>query len=271
MSDLTGSERRKLEKLLGMGSGYVLNFSDRTFGVFFDEYRVEIDDERYRANGTSKANRMRTFWTIDANHVVGRVIDGLVAYGIEEKCFRGVEEHIDDARRIAQRLLSDQPVAELDALVAIADDRDFEVVAEQVRAAIDKNQPDGALDRLHTFVVKFIRTLCTQHGISVERDKALHSLAGEYVKALRQGGHLDSQMTDRILKSSISILEAFNDVRNNQSLAHDNPMLNYEESLLIFNHVAASIRFIRALELKIKAKASASPAATMPFDSDIPF
>ena len=43
MSDLSGSDRRKLEKLLGMGGGYVLNFSDRTFGEFFDEYRVEID------------------------------------------------------------------------------------------------------------------------------------------------------------------------------------------------------------------------------------
>lgn len=42
MSDLTGSEHRKLEKLLGMGGGYVLNFSDRTFGDFFDEYRVCI-------------------------------------------------------------------------------------------------------------------------------------------------------------------------------------------------------------------------------------
>ena len=50
MSDLSGSERRKLEKLLGMGGGYVLNFSDRTFGDFFDEYRVEIDAERYQAD-----------------------------------------------------------------------------------------------------------------------------------------------------------------------------------------------------------------------------
>jgi hypothetical protein len=31
-------------------------------------------------------------------------------------------------------------------------------------------------------------------------------------------------MAMRILKSSISILEAFNDVRNNQSLAHDSPI-----------------------------------------------
>ncbi|WP_279473995.1 abortive infection family protein [Aeromonas caviae] len=64
-------------------------------------------------------------------------------------------------------------------------------------------------------------------------------------------------MTERILKSSISVLEAFNDVRNNKSLAHDNPILNYEESLLIFNHVASSIRFIKSLETKIQAQKKA--------------
>lgn len=56
MSDLTSSECRKQEKLLGMSSGYVLNFSDRTIGDFFDEYRVEIDAERYKARGTSRVN-----------------------------------------------------------------------------------------------------------------------------------------------------------------------------------------------------------------------
>ena len=77
-------------------------------------------------------------------------------------------------------------------------------------------------------------------------------------------------MAERILKSSISVLEAFNDVRNNKSLAHDNPILNYEESLLIFNHVAASIRFIKALELKIKQKAEAAKKASWE-DDDVPF
>jgi hypothetical protein len=57
-------------------------------------------------------------------------------------------------------------------------------------------------------------------------------------------------MTARILKSSISVLEAFNDVRNNKSLAHDNPILNYDEALLIFNHVTSSVRFLRSLEAR---------------------
>ncbi|MFN9708053.1 MAG: abortive infection family protein, partial [Burkholderiales bacterium] len=99
----------------------------------------------------------------------------------------------------------------------------------------------------------------------------LHSVFGEYVRALRDGGHLESAMTERILKSSISVLEAFNDVRNHKSLAHDNPILNYEESLLIFNHVAASIRFIKSLEAKIKAKAAMAKAVADAWDDDVPF
>lgn len=76
----------------------------------------------------------------------------------------------------------------------------------------------------------------------------LHSLLGEYIRRLEAEGAIESQMTKRILKSSIANLEAFNSVRNERSFAHDNPLLNYEESLLIFNNVVSGIRFLQALE-----------------------
>lgn len=136
----------------------------------------------------------------------------------------------------------------LDALTAISDDRDFEVVAKAVRDAIERNEPEAGLDRLHTFVIKYVRSLCAARGIDAPRDKPLHSVFGEYVKRLREAGLVESEMSLRILKSSISVLEAFNDVRNNRSLAHDNPVLAYEEALLIFNHIAASIRFLRSMD-----------------------
>lgn len=140
------------------------------------------------------------------------------------------------------------------------------MVAEHVRESIEKNQPEGGLDRLHTFVNKYIRVICKPHGITITNDKPLHSVFGEYVKKLREEGHLETIMTDRILRNSISVLDSFNDVRNNKSLAHDNPILNYEESLLIFNHVAASIRFIKNLETKIKIKTK-----NVNCDESIPF
>jgi hypothetical protein len=64
---------------------------------------------------------------------------------------------------------------------------------------IEKNEPEVGLDRLHTFIVKFVRMLCEQRGIPIIRDKALHSLFGEYVKRLRDSGHIKSDMTARSL------------------------------------------------------------------------
>lgn len=253
MSDLSSLERRKLEKLFCMDGGYVLNFSDRTFGNFFEENtRINIDADIYRERGTSKANRLRSFWTIEGNHIVGKIIEAMIEHGEFEGCLYKDTSLVDDCRKIAKRLMLDTPVAELDALTATVDERDFEVVAQHVREAIEKNQPEAALDRLHTFVFKYVRTLCEDRDVEVSRDKPLHSTFGEYVKRLQQAGHIESEMTVRIVKSSISVLEAFNDVRNNKSLAHDNPILNYEESLLIFNHVASSIRFMKSLEARAK-------------------
>jgi hypothetical protein len=97
-------------------------------------------------------------------------------------------------------------------------------------------------------MVKYTKKLCDKYGISYDRGKPLHSLFGEYVNYLRQHRFIESQMTEKILKHSTKILEDFNYVRNHQSLAHDNPILNYHESVLIFNNVSSAIKFIEAIE-----------------------
>ncbi len=61
MAEFTYLEKRRLEKLLGMGSGYVLKFSDKTFREFVhDTTGRNIDDNKYKTSGTSKANRLRS-------------------------------------------------------------------------------------------------------------------------------------------------------------------------------------------------------------------
>jgi hypothetical protein len=269
LADLSSIEKRKLERLFGMGGGYVLDFSNRTFGEFVEENTGrDIYDARYEHGSGSKANRLRGFWRVEGNHLVGTLVEALIEYGHSIGAFNNDGTLPDECLRIVARLKQGSPVVEVDALTAPVDGRDFEAVAKQVREVIERNQPEVGLDRLHTFVNKFVRSLCQERGINVGREKPIHSLFGEYVKWLRDRGHLESEMTARILKSSISVLEAFNDVRNNQSLAHDNPILNYDESLLIFSHVASSVRFIRSLEERIKKAEPSKRAAT--FDNDIP-
>lgn len=247
MSDLNFLERKQLEDLFQMGSGYVLDFSNRTFHEFVaDAVRKDIEDTKYEYSSCSKANRLRQFWKIEPNHVVGTLVRAMVEYSTT---IHTVDQLlIPDGRKIAARLLSSAPVQELDAIRPLTDERTFEALARSVRDAIENNEPENGLDRLHTFVVKYVRSICSKHGVDTDRNKPLHSIFGEYVKNLQKLGLLESEMTKRILKSSISALEAFNYVRNNQSFAHDNVILNYDESLLIFNHVCASIRFIESIE-----------------------
>ena len=51
-----------IDNVFGMGDGYVLNFSSRTFPEFFaEELGVDIDQPRWSVDGTSKAKRLRTY------------------------------------------------------------------------------------------------------------------------------------------------------------------------------------------------------------------
>jgi hypothetical protein len=78
MSSLNVIDRRYLEKFLGMGSGYVLNYSDKTFGAFFKRHTIDIHGTKYQTNGTSKANKLRAFWDSESDTVVGKVMAGML-------------------------------------------------------------------------------------------------------------------------------------------------------------------------------------------------
>ena len=266
MANLTFLEKNKIEKLFEMGDGYVLDFSNRTFQeLVADSTGRDMYDQKYDYASGLKANRLRAFWNKEPNHIVSKLLNDLLDY-CKDHPKQPLSLH-EDCRHIAQRLLQDVPVQDIDAISAVSSERDFEILAKSVRDVIEKNEPEAGLDRLHTFVVKYVRVLCEKYGIDTSREKPLHSLFGAYIKYLKKTGHIESEMTERILKSSISILEAFNFVRNEQSLAHDNPVLNYSESLLIFNNVTSSIRFITALESSENATAR---EATNGEDDDIP-
>lgn len=271
MSDLTYIEKKKLQKLFQMGGGYVLDFSNRALAEFVAESTGrDIYDAKYNNDSGSKANRLRAFWMQEPNHLVGKLVHDLLEYCRPAAGDPDRHRLFEECEGIARRLKQSAPVEALDAITAEGSERGFEALARAVRDSIEKNEPETGLDRLHTFATKLIRTLAEKRGVAIDRGKPLHSIFGEYVKALRKAGLVESEMTERILKSSISTMEAFNKVRNEESLAHDNPTLNYDESLLIFNHVCSAIRFIRVLEARAERGVAAVPGQET-IDDEIPF
>jgi hypothetical protein len=112
VSDLTAIEKRKLERALGMGSGYVLNFSNRTLAEFFlDSFGINIYDAKYDYGSGSKANRMRAFWEQESNQLVGKVLGILFEEWHEFAGVGSPGEPPEECIRIVRRLQGSAPVS----------------------------------------------------------------------------------------------------------------------------------------------------------------
>lgn len=79
MSSLTAAEKSLFEDLFEMSGGYVLEFNNPTFAELFrSSVGVDIDTQKYHFNGNSKAKRLRAFWEIEPDHLVGKVLSELL-------------------------------------------------------------------------------------------------------------------------------------------------------------------------------------------------
>jgi hypothetical protein len=266
MSSLTALEKRTLERLFEMGSGYVLNFSNRTFQEFvLDTVRLDIFDAKYEYGSGSKANRLRGFWTVEPDHVVAALLAGMLAYAKQE--LTPDADFVGRTQLIVDRLRGAAAVDDLDALAPNTDEADFEKLARSVHDSINAGEPEVGLDRLHTFVSKFVEVLAEREGVTVGRDDPLHSRFGVVVRAMRARAAIETDMADRILRSTISTMESFNAVRNDRTFAHPNRLLSFDEALLIFRHVASAVRFLKV----VAVPAPSTAAAPADPDDDLPF
>lgn len=81
MATIRSLDMRLIDDLFEMGGGYVLDFNDRTFGEFFNnDLRINIDDPKFSANGTSKAKRLRFFLQTVQEPTAVRALLGLWEY-----------------------------------------------------------------------------------------------------------------------------------------------------------------------------------------------
>jgi hypothetical protein len=98
MPNIRSIDMTIIDDLFDMGSGYVLNFSDRTFAQFFaEELNVDIDDPVYAKNGTSKAKRLRCFLQTGDKATVARTLNALWEYREMLRQRAGREEKMTNA------------------------------------------------------------------------------------------------------------------------------------------------------------------------------
>ena len=115
MSTLKTIEKQQLERLLGMGAGYVMDFTNRTFQNFMQENAaVDIYSDKYAIQGDSKANRLRAFWDTEPDPLVGRVLQELIVYWryLNPRPEQAVSDNLNNCERIVERLVGPRPAAQ---------------------------------------------------------------------------------------------------------------------------------------------------------------
>jgi hypothetical protein len=172
MSHLSVTERAYLEKLFDMGGGYVLTFSDSSIAHFFaDTLGIDIHDQKYQTYGSSKAKKLRSFWHLEPDHLVGKSIAALVEHVEAHPPFDGISADkaklIQSCKDIANRLLSGK--LNLDHLKETATVFAARHLAEQISRAEKAVESDPAL-AIGT-AKEIIETCCKT--ILAERGKTL--------------------------------------------------------------------------------------------------
>lgn len=190
MSSLTPIEKRRLEELFEMSSGYVLNFSDATFGNFFvDTVGMDIHLEKYQKSGTSKAKKLREFWRLESDHMVGEVILAMVKYA-ESIAMSGwqnkdLKELAAPCKEIAKRLLAGK--INLNPLKETVVIFDAKHLAEQIRR-IEKSietDPSLAIGTAKELIETCCKTILAERGKPVSGCPDIPTLTKETLKELK--------------------------------------------------------------------------------------
>ncbi len=109
MSNLKPVEKKIFEGLFDMAGGYVLDFTNAEFAEFFRDAVVkDIYADKYAYNGDSKAKRLRAFWEVEPDAIVGKLLLELLDVWKYIRIRDGepnVEARYVECKKIASRLL----------------------------------------------------------------------------------------------------------------------------------------------------------------------
>ena len=276
MAKLSYQEKSVLEELFGMSTGYVMDFSNNTFERFIgDAINIDIYNDSGYEEYASKANKLRQIWNEEQDNVVGILLEALLSYyeDWKLKCDELTEyerKKVEEMRIVANRLKGNAPRIELPK----KQEDTLKILLEDINSALARNKPELVLDRLHTFSTKLLRQICMENGIETVNDRGnnfpLHNLAGMLRKKYEKDEIFQSTFTLMAIQNSISLFDKFNSVRNEQSYAHDNVVLDKMEAEFTVKIMADFIAFIDKAEAYRKKYHKHSVQKKF-FDEEIPF
>ena len=150
MSDLKPADIQELMRFIRKktknGPGYVWDFNDLTFREFVNwATGCNIDDKKYKTNGTSKEKRLREFLTIEENSKVKLLLEELLDYGTRRKFL--LSTHIKNMKKIINDLKKYEKNIEINENT-IKNKNEERILLKEIKDKISRGQYEFAIDRL---------------------------------------------------------------------------------------------------------------------------
>lgn len=244
MSNLSPRDKAALESLFDMSSGYVLNFSDATFGDFFgDGFNIDIHSDKYQRHGTSKAKKLREFWRVEPDNLVGSVILALVEHKEAMRDGAGLnwpdsgsddtdaqqkkeEELIAKCKDIANRLCSAGPhIQSLKQTVKVFDAKHLTSQIHRMERAVH-DDPALAIGTAKELIETCCKTILTERGQAIAANADMSGLTKATIKELKltpddvPEASRGSAVTKRLLQNLATIGSGLAELRNLYGTGH---------------------------------------------------
>jgi hypothetical protein len=236
------------------GSGYVMDFSNKTFDEFFDgELQLNIYDPRYsEGHSGSKANCLRAFLMKSDGPTVAKALRALWEY--RDAVYGPYDEDEQKVNAFKKRFFDLVMAVETsgdaintDIIDRFSDNESLDELVKAIQRDIQAGKPQAALDRLHTYCMKLFGHLIEQLGGRVTTEDTLNGRAAMYIKALEARGGVQGT-TIQLMRTFIGVFDKFNHTRNQASFAHDNELAEKNEARLIFEGITAILRYLKNTE-----------------------
>lgn len=208
-----------------MSGGYVLDFNDRTFGEFFtDVAGLDIHSKKCQSGGTSKANKLRTFWRLESDYLVGTTLLALLEH-CGEIADSEQQKLLPSCRAIAERLVAGGPDT---TSITNAVEFDAKYLAQQVkrmREAIDSD-PALAIGTAKELIETCCRTILAQRGKSLDGTPVMPALTKAAMKELKlvpddvPDHARGAETTKRMLSNLASICQGVAELRGVWGTGH---------------------------------------------------
>ena len=254
MSTLDYQEKRKLEALFGMATGYVIGHSDRTFGnLVSDIAGIDIHSEEYCSKGTSKANKFRVFWEKESDTLVGRVLLELIRE-CKERSQPEEPQLIEECETITNRLLAGAP--NLSGLAEIVAQFDADYLRQQIIRMEEAvgSDPALAIGTAKELIETCCKTILEERGESCAKDADMPELTKAAFRQLKMtrddvpDAMEGAEAIKRVLSNLGSISNELVRLRNLYGTGHgklaDAPGLSPRHAKLAVGSAATLVRFL---------------------------